>query len=52
MRSALNTYAQLVYEQLELVYFLEFYGENHRNSEQILPIKKIPTDKFIFDYIN
>lgn len=52
MRSALNTYAQLDYEQLERVYFLEFYGEIHRNSEQILSIKKIPTDKFIVDYIN
>lgn len=42
MRNTLNTYAQLVYEQQELVYFLEFYGKHHRNSEQILSIKKIP----------
>lgn len=52
MRSALNTYAQLLYEQLELTYFLEFYEENHRNSEQILSVKNIPTDKFISDCIN
>ena len=52
MRSALNTYAQLLYEQLELTYFLKFYEENYRNSEQIVSVKNIPTDKFISDYIN
>lgn len=49
MRSALNTYAQLLYKQVELVYFLKFHEENYSNSEKILSVKNIPTDKFITD---